>query len=70
MAKKVGRTIDGADRRGATNDGATGRSAMRMRRRSTATCIVDGETKLKTGDLVKVKIDTADEYDLWGTVVR
>ena len=31
---------------------------------------LDGETRLKPGDLVQAKIDQADEYDLWGTVVR
>jgi ribosomal protein S12 methylthiotransferase len=31
---------------------------------------LDGETKLKTGDLVQAKIIQADEYDLWGLVVR
>lgn len=30
---------------------------------------LNGETKLKPGDLVKVMIEHADEYDLWGSVV-
>ncbi len=31
---------------------------------------LNGETALKPGDIVKVKIENSDEYDLWGTVVR
>lgn len=29
---------------------------------------LNGETKLKVGDIVQVKIENADEYDLWGSV--
>ena len=31
---------------------------------------VDGATHLKPGDLVQVKIESADDYDLTGTLVR
>ncbi|TNI62688.1 hypothetical protein CF121_06660 [Aeromonas media] len=31
---------------------------------------LNGETDLKLGDLVKVRIDEADEYDLWASLVN
>ena len=31
---------------------------------------LNGETDLKPGDLVKVRIDEADEYDLWARLVN
>lgn len=31
---------------------------------------LNGETSLKTGDIVQVRIENADEYDLWGSVAR
>ncbi|HKP24119.1 MAG TPA: 30S ribosomal protein S12 methylthiotransferase RimO [Dongiaceae bacterium] len=68
MAKKVGRTlpvlIDEVD-----EDGATGRSPADAPEID-GNVYLDGETKLKPGDLVQAKIGQADEYDLWGTVVR
>jgi ribosomal protein S12 methylthiotransferase len=68
MAKKVGRTlpvlIDEVD-----EDGATGRSPADAPEID-GNVYLDGETTLKPGDLVQAKIDQADEYDLWGTVVR
>ena len=30
---------------------------------------IDGATHLKVGDFVKVEIEEADEYDLWGHLV-
>jgi ribosomal protein S12 methylthiotransferase len=68
MAAKVGRTlpvlIDEVDA-----DGATGRSPADAPEID-GNVYLDGETKLKPGDIVQVEIDEADEYDLWGTVVR
>ncbi|WP_159567572.1 30S ribosomal protein S12 methylthiotransferase RimO [Budvicia diplopodorum] len=31
---------------------------------------LNGETKLKVGDIVQVNIENADEYDLWGCVAK
>jgi ribosomal protein S12 methylthiotransferase len=28
---------------------------------------LNGETNVKPGDIVRVKVENADEYDLWGT---
>jgi ribosomal protein S12 methylthiotransferase len=68
MANKVGRTlpvlIDEVD-----EDGATGRSPADAPEID-GNVYLDSETKLKPGDLVQAKIDGADEYDLWGSVVR
>jgi ribosomal protein S12 methylthiotransferase len=30
---------------------------------------IDGATHLKPGDLLQVRIDDADEYDLWGSLL-
>ena len=30
---------------------------------------LNGETKVKPGDIIRVKVENADEYDLWGTRV-
>ena len=68
MARKVGRTlpilIDEVD-----EDGATGRSPADAPEID-GNVYLDGETSLKPGDLVQAKITRADEYDLWGAVVR
>jgi len=68
MAKKIGRVmpvlIDEVD-----EDGATGRSPADAPEID-GNVYLDGETKLKSGDLVQVTVEAADEYDLWGSVVR
>jgi ribosomal protein S12 methylthiotransferase len=68
MAKKVGKTlpvlIDEVD-----EEGATGRSPADAPEID-GNVFLDGETRLKAGDLVQVKVVEADEYDLWGSVVR
>jgi ribosomal protein S12 methylthiotransferase len=68
MAKKVGKVlpvlIDEVD-----EDGATGRSPADAPEID-GNVFLDGESKLKAGDLVQVKVEEADEYDLWGSVVR
>ncbi|AUV11848.1 MULTISPECIES: 30S ribosomal protein S12 methylthiotransferase RimO [Aeromonas] len=68
LARKVGKEmlvlIDEVD-----EEGATGRSAADAPE-------IDGlvylncETGLKPGDMVKVRIDEADEYDLWASLVE
>ncbi|EDC0267262.1 hypothetical protein BEQ22_06135 [Salmonella enterica subsp. enterica serovar Poona] len=30
---------------------------------------LNGETNVKPGDIVRVKVENADEYDLWGSRV-
>ncbi len=68
MAAKVGRTleviIDEVD-----DDGATGRSKGDAPEID-GNVFLDGETELRPGDIVRVEIDEADEYDLWGSVVE
>jgi len=68
MARKVGRTlpvlIDEVD-----ENGATGRSPADAPEID-GNVYLDGESKLKPGDLVQARITEADEYDLWGTVAR
>src|SRR5262249_42708094 len=67
-AMKVGRVlpvlIDEVD-----EDGATGRSPADAPEID-GNVYLDSKTKLKPGDLVQVKIEQADEYDLWGSVVH
>ena len=68
MAKKVGKTIevliDEVD-----EDGAIGRSHADAPEID-GNVFLDGETGLKAGDLVKVKVTQAEDYDLWGDIVR
>jgi ribosomal protein S12 methylthiotransferase len=68
MAKKVGKTIevliDEVD-----EDGAIGRSHADAPEID-GNVFLDGETTLMQGDLVKVKVTEAEDYDLWGDVVR
>jgi ribosomal protein S12 methylthiotransferase len=67
MAAKVGRVldviIDEVD-----EDGATGRSKGDAPEID-GNVFLDGETDVKPGDIVRVEIDEADDYDLWGSVV-
>jgi hypothetical protein len=59
---------DSADRR----DGRRGCHRPLLRRPPEIDGLVylNGETDLKPGDLVKVRIDEADEYDLWVSLVN
>jgi ribosomal protein S12 methylthiotransferase len=50
-------------------DGATGRSPADAPEID-GNVYLDGETRLKPGDLVQATIVQADEYDLWGSTVR
>ncbi|MGY3884519.1 30S ribosomal protein S12 methylthiotransferase RimO [Aeromonas aquatica] len=67
LARKVGQEmtvlIDGVD-----EEGATGRSFADAPEID-GLVYLNGETGLKPGDLVKVRIDEADEYDLWASLV-
>ncbi|MBC8050420.1 MAG: 30S ribosomal protein S12 methylthiotransferase RimO [Chitinophagales bacterium] len=66
LSTRIGRTldvlIDEVD-----EEGATGRSAWDAP--EIDGCVfLNGETDLQPGDMAKVKIDHADEYDLWGSL--
>ncbi|WP_202302873.1 30S ribosomal protein S12 methylthiotransferase RimO [Dryocola clanedunensis] len=67
LQEKVGREImvivDEVD-----EEGAIGRS-MADAPEIDGAVYLNGESKLKPGDVVRVKVDNADEYDLWGSVV-
>lgn len=68
FAAKIGREmdvlIDEVD-----EEGAIGRSWADAPEIDGAVYLND-EFKVKPGDMVRVKIDEADEYDLWGSVIR
>ena len=40
-----------------------------MRPRSTAPCLWTAAKRLRSGEIVRVRIDDADEYDLYGSLV-
>lgn len=67
LARKVGKEmlvlIDEVDA-----EGATGRSAADAPEID-GLVYLNGETGLKPGDMVKVRIDEADEYDLWASLI-
>lgn len=67
LARKVGQEmtiiIDEVD-----EEGATGRSAADAPEID-GLVYLNGETGLKPGDMVKVRIDEADEYDLWASLI-
>ncbi|MDU1143454.1 30S ribosomal protein S12 methylthiotransferase RimO [Aeromonas rivipollensis] len=67
LARKVGQEmtvlIDEVD-----EEGATGRSFADAPEID-GLVYLNGETGLKPGDLVKVRIDEADEYDLWASLI-
>ncbi len=67
LARKVGKEmlvlIDEVD-----EEGATGRSAADAPEID-GLVYLNGETGLKPGDMVKVHIDEADEYDLWASLI-
>ena len=68
LARKVGQEmtvlIDEVD-----EEGATGRSFADAPEID-GLVYLNGETGLKPGDMVKVRIDEADEYDLWASLVN
>lgn len=68
LQQKIGRTmqvlIDEVD-----DEGAIGRSFADAPEIDGAVYI-NGETQLQPGDLVNVMIEHADEYDLWGALVK
>ncbi|WP_421352444.1 30S ribosomal protein S12 methylthiotransferase RimO [Aeromonas sp. 604443] len=67
LARKVGKEmlvlIDEVD-----EEGATGRSAADAPEID-GLVYLNGETGLKPGDMVKVRIDESDEYDLWASLI-
>lgn len=67
LARKVGKEmtvlIDEVD-----EEGATGRSFADAPEID-GLVYLNGETSLKPGDMVKVRIDEADEYDLWASLI-
>lgn len=67
LQEKVGREIlvmiDEVD-----EEGAIGRS-MADAPEIDGAVYLNGETKVKPGDVVRVKVENADEYDLWGSRV-
>jgi len=67
LQEKVGREIliiiDEVD-----DEGAIGRS-MADAPEIDGAVYLNGETTLKPGDVVRVKVENADEYDLWGSLV-
>ncbi|MGE6163049.1 30S ribosomal protein S12 methylthiotransferase RimO [Aeromonas salmonicida] len=67
LARRVGKEmtvlIDEVD-----EEGATGRSFADAPEID-GLVYLNGETGLKPGDLVKVRIDEADEYDLWASLI-
>ena len=67
LQEKVGREIlvivDEVD-----EEGAIGRS-MADAPEIDGAVYLNGETKVKPGDIIRVKVENADEYDLWGTRV-
>ncbi len=68
LAAKVGRELDVIVDE-VDEEGAIGRSFADAPEID-GVVYLNGETTLKPGDIVKVKIENSDEYDLWGTVVR
>lgn len=68
LARKVGQEmtviIDEVD-----EEGATGRSFADAPEID-GLVYLNGETGLKPGDMVKVRIDESDEYDLWASLIR
>lgn len=67
LQDKIGREvlvlIDEVD-----EEGAIGRS-MADAPEIDGAVYLNGEANVKVGDIVKVKIENADEYDLWGSKV-
>ncbi|MGY3902182.1 30S ribosomal protein S12 methylthiotransferase RimO [Aeromonas lusitana] len=68
LARKVGQEmtvlIDEVD-----EEGATGRSFADAPEID-GLVYLNGETGLKPGDMVKVRVDEADEYDLWASLIN
>ena len=67
LQEKVGREIlvivDEVD-----EEGAIGRS-MADAPEIDGAVYMNGETNVKPGDIIRVKVENADEYDLWGSRV-
>ena len=68
LARHVGKTIDVIVDE-VDEDGAFARSKWDAPEID-GSVFLNGETGVAPGDIVTVRIDNADEYDLWGTLVR
>ncbi|MDQ8700242.1 30S ribosomal protein S12 methylthiotransferase RimO [Hyphomicrobium sp. LHD-15] len=66
LASRVGTTIDVIIDE-VDEDGALGRSKWDAPEID-GSVFLNGEQNVKPGDIVKVHVDSADDYDLWGTV--
>ncbi len=66
LASRVGTTIDVIIDE-VDEDGALGRSKWDAPEID-GSVFLNGESGVKPGDIVKVHVDSADDYDLWGTV--
>ena len=67
LAAKVGRQLDVIVDE-VDEEGAIGRS-MADAPEIDGAVYMNGETNVKPGDILRVKVENADEYDLWGTRV-
>lgn len=67
MSKKIGREIDVLIDE-VDEEGAIGRSKWDAPEID-GNVFLNGETELAPGDLVRVKVEHADDYDLWGTMI-
>ncbi len=68
LASRVGRTIDVIIDE-VDDEGALGRSQWDAPEID-GSVFLNGETALKPGDIVRARVDHADDYDLWAEVVR
>jgi ribosomal protein S12 methylthiotransferase len=66
LASRVGTTIDVIIDE-VDDDGALGRSKWDAPEID-GSVFLNGEQNVKPGDIVKVRVESADDYDLWGTV--
>ena len=67
LAAKVGRELDVIVDE-VDDEGAIGRS-MADAPEIDGAVYLNGETNVKPGDIIRVKVENADEYDLWGSRV-
>ena len=67
LASRVGTVIDVIVDE-VDEDGALGRSKWDAPEID-GSVFLNGETGVNTGDIVQARVDTADDYDLWATVV-
>jgi ribosomal protein S12 methylthiotransferase len=68
LASRVGRTIDVIIDE-VDEEGALGRSQWDAPEID-GSVFLNGETSVKPGDIVQARVENADDYDLWGALVR